>query len=101
MFRLLPSSTRTYKLFPYTTLLRSLAGDAGHRPASAIGRTSYVPSQLLVCGGVEPRGRTPDSGPHHLQRAADSVPDGRRRSEKHTSELQSLMLMSYAVFSLK
>src|SRR3546814_7768645 len=37
----------------------------------------------------------------HQQRQAESMPDGEARSEEHTSELQSLMRISYAVFCLK
>src|SRR3546814_2852342 len=77
MIRRPPRSTRTDTLFPYTTLFRS-AGDA-----------------RLVLAAVAARrgGRRAD--------LARPRPDGRRRSEEHTSELQSLMRISYAVFCLK
>src|SRR3546814_9278080 len=93
MIRRPPRSTRTDTLFPYTTLFRSdrecphpgvvrlLAGQAPRRPAAAARRHRS-------------RGDT----------AADAVrPDRghRARSEEHTSELQSLMRISYAVFCLK
>src|SRR3546814_9140193 len=100
MIRLPPRSTRTDTLFPYTTLVRSAvhlgvpsrrrgAGDQRLRPRGA-GR-SLDGSKCL-------RGRTgrlpePGDGPHPMA--------GKRRSEEHTSELQSLMRISYAVFCLK
>src|SRR3546814_10764526 len=74
MIRRPPRSTRTDTLFPYTTLFRSFAlGLAGidHRQDEII--------HFLVCAFVA----------HHV------------RSEEHTSELQSLMRISYAVFCLK
>src|SRR3546814_9895086 len=87
MIRLPPRSTRTDTLFPYTTLFRS---------------PHAVPTQ---CGG----GRRIHPSPHHTECRPPvrrrpgrlSVGDPRRRSEEHTSELQSLMRISYAVFCLK
>src|SRR3546814_8260035 len=73
MIRRPPRSTRTDTLFPYTTLFRS-----GQRRAGA-----------LAAG---------TRGAAHRGRAAGA--DG-RRSEEHTSELQSLMRISYAGFCLK
>src|SRR3546814_1054908 len=104
----LPRSTRTYTLFPYTTLFRSLlAGSAGGRAAQApqltalgasagsIASLAYDPSDLhgLRRSGALVRGAA-QAGPAH------GLP-ARRRSEEHTSELQSLMRISYAVFCLK
>src|SRR3546814_2419717 len=89
MIRRPPRSTRTDTLLPYTTLFRSgqrgiegLARCRGHRPGHARGR------------GI---------GLEWLRRGLDHdgvavEPD---RSEEHTSELQSLMRISYAVFCLK
>src|SRR3546814_4333650 len=76
MIRRPPRSTRTDTLFPYTTLFRS-AGWGGVPLESA--RAVTTPSQPppAFAGG------------------------GARRSEEHTSELQSLMRISYAVFCLK
>src|SRR3546814_3403946 len=74
MIRRPPRSTRTDTLFPYTTLFRSVAGV-----------------------GVEVRvARTEAS-----RVLADEAAVDRVRSEEHTSELQSLMRISYAVFCLK
>src|SRR3546814_6047885 len=71
MIRLPPRSTRTDTLFPYTTLFRSY----GNQSARAL---------RAVAG---------DGG--------GAAQGGRGRSEEHTSELQSLMRISYAVFCLK
>src|SRR3546814_3959051 len=88
-----PRSTRTDTLFPYTTLFRS-QGTRGRR-RGADRRT------LLVGGG----GRD-DRHHRHLRQGRSRERDRRRphrprRSEEHTSELQSLMRISYAVFCLK
>src|SRR3546814_3708631 len=83
MIRRPPRSTRTDTLFPYTTLFRSDAGAALRRAAAARGAGAGA--------GGEPR--------DPAARRADVEP--RRRSEEHTSELQSLMRISYAVFCLK
>src|SRR3546814_2306594 len=76
MIRRPPRSTRTDTLFPYTTLFRS----SGQPRAVAAGRVRLRRRAGVVrrcdCGGVG-------------------------RSEEHTSELQSLMRISYAVFCLK
>src|SRR3546814_7648138 len=92
MIRRPPRSTRTDTLFPYTTLFRSLM--AADCKAVRIAITRPEPCSEAYHG--------PDclwdvsrSG----QRWSASIP--RRRSEEHTSELQSLMRISYAVFCLK
>src|SRR3546814_5256384 len=74
MIRRPPRSTRTDTLFPYTTLFRSSLRSA------------------LVCQGSDPR-RSRQTASHEHRRNP--------RSEEHTSELQSLMRISYAVFCLK
>src|SRR3546814_9129788 len=92
MIRRPPRSTRTDTLFPYTTLFRSA------------GRMAAVDRDLRTGSG-----RSRIGGPvARLHRAAAGeaavVPGGRPdavRSEEHTSELQSLMRISYAVFCLK
>src|SRR3546814_8039106 len=79
MIRRPPRSTRTDTLFPYTTLFRSADG-----PSKAGGATGGGGS----CSAAMPelRGRMTSTGVG--------------RSEEHTSELQSLMRISYAVFCL-
>src|SRR3546814_5815899 len=94
MIRRPPRSTRTDTLFPYTTLFRSPAASppTGRRQGSrrrpgSISRRSA------------PKGRR-----RRRRRRPVRVPEGRNRhgrSEEHTSELQSLMRISYAVFCLK
>src|SRR3546814_3454590 len=90
MIRRPPRSTRTDTLFPYTTLVRS-RGHAGRGGASM---------QQLQDVVVERQAHQP--GEH---RQPDVLPGDHRpfaqRSEEHTSELQSLMRISYAVFCLK
>src|SRR3546814_2927595 len=96
MIRRPPRSTRTDTLFPYTTLFRS-------HPAHAV---IVADHDLVALIGI--RG---GSGELLLERGGDRVaiveqrriplPAGDVRSEEHTSELQSLMRISYAVFCLK
>src|SRR3546814_14762061 len=95
MIRRPPRSTRTDTLFPYTTLFRSA------RPAPAGPRHPGCGLQLV-------RGRQAHAAHHQVQPAfagpspGPAGPDHRAgRSEEHTSELQSLMRISYAVFCLK
>src|SRR3546814_3363112 len=87
MIRRPPRSTRTATLFPYTTLFRSLrAGPAQPHPGS--GRAD--PRQHRA----RDRRRRRPLAPRRARRRPD-------RSEEHTSELQSLIRISYAVFCLK
>src|SRR3546814_4113448 len=101
MIRRPPRSTRTDTLFPYTTLFRSLplrgergvdvlvklargiVGDVEHLDRAAVRR--LVSRCLGTAAGQRDDGKRPD----------------RDRSEEHTSELQSLMRISYAVFCFK
>src|SRR3546814_3041982 len=88
MIRRPPRSTRTDTLFPYTTLFRS-----GTDPCQLpLARHSQMPRshQLALPGRLLIPGRV-----HCLTERS------RARSEEHTSELQSLMRISYAVFCLK
>src|SRR3546814_20828317 len=85
-----PRSTRTDTLFPYTTLFRSA-------PSGGIRRAGHGPILRGRRGGPDRRCTAAVSS-----RASTSHPSSaRRRSEEHTSELQSLMRNSYAVFCLK
>src|SRR3546814_10860331 len=97
MIRRPPRYTRTYTLFPYTTLFRSKAWPCA-------GFTEWVASCNLKSHVVKRRGG--EQGDEILGPADDVVVahDGVElfpRSEEHTSELQSLMRISYAVFCLK
>src|SRR3546814_6303836 len=86
--RLPPRSTRTDTLFPYTTLFRSPSTIS---PGVSPDRTSIAetPSPQIAVEANQDCDRPPGSL-HSL----------RPRSEEHTSELQSLMRISYAVFCL-
>src|SRR3546814_3208999 len=87
MIRLPPRSTRTDTLFPYTTLFRSRCGAGGRPGAGAAGAVATAPDDR----------RAGRACPCPCGRGAR----GGDRSEEHTSELQSLMRISYAVFCLK
>src|SRR3546814_10753938 len=85
MIRRPPRSTRTDTLFPYTTLFRSCRRPSG---GGAAPRSRGRGLSLYVAQG--------ESGRNPADRGSPE-----RRSEEHTSELQSLMRSSYAVFCLK
>src|SRR3546814_7563217 len=99
MIRRPPRSTRTDTLFPYTTLFRS----RGWRPFTFMyeGQAS-VPLQDATIISLPHRGRRservqrPGTGARSSSNARPTA-----RSEEHTSELQSLMRISYAVFCLQ
>src|SRR3546814_11829409 len=82
MIRRPPRSTRTDTLFPYTTLFRSQYGGVG---GTRIEPDIQGVAVFFVMGGF----------------VAQQFGRIQRRSEEHTSELQSLMRISYAVFCLK
>src|SRR3546814_4744748 len=86
MIRRPPRSTRTDTLFPYTTLFRSYRSKSAFNVA---GRLTVI--LAASCFG---------SGPMRSF-VAIALPVDKKRSEEHTSELQSLMRISYAVFCLK
>src|SRR3546814_8924702 len=93
MIRRPPRSTRTDTLFPYTTLFRS-----HYRPVLG----TLIPKMTLDRDLIR-RVRSMDE--HDLRRllifARGLLVSRHGRSEEHTSELQSLMRSSYAVFCLK
>src|SRR3546814_10746914 len=100
MIRLPPRSTPTDTLFPDTTLLRS-------RPRASIDRATRtrvaicVPRVTFWISTIEPFECMRISHPYAKQRRALVTHRHVSRSEEHTSELQSLMRISYAVFCLK
>src|SRR3546814_3041889 len=91
MIRRPPRSTRTDTLFPYTTLFRSEEANDPRCIAAFLARGLRDRGE----GGVLVLGH-PESRRHRLEGRG-----GGARSEEHTSELQSLMRISYAVFCLK
>src|SRR3546814_8812266 len=120
MIRRQPSSAHTYTLFPYTTLYRSLIDE----PAAVLTYTadwlSYHPAPPLYVGFVQYTNgarimmEVVDVGPEGIEvgtplkltyriKERDRTRGYNRyfRSEEHTSELQSLMRISYDVFCLK
>src|SRR3546814_9417960 len=95
MIRRPPRSTRTDTLFPYTTLFRSVRRRLGAGTGLRYRRGDAQRLRDLT-GTVHARYGTHDRGSFAAHRR--SAP---WRSEEHTSELQSLMRISYAVFCLK
>src|SRR3546814_3202661 len=97
-----PRSTRTDTLSPYTTLFRSLGADRPRpgRAGAADGGRKGLARRLPRAGArdVGPAGRYGDD---RLVEKRDAADFGVTRSEEHTSELQSLMRISYAVFCLQ
>src|SRR3546814_10376793 len=95
MIRLPPRATRTDTLFPYTTLFRS---EQARRAHGAFGADWPAPSASPgEAGMAAPPVTTLTLAPVRRR----SVLSTTTRSEEHTSELQSLMRISYAVFCLK
>src|SRR3546814_2600284 len=119
MIRRPPRSTRTDTLFPYTTLFRA----ARSRAAGAVDVSRFAVGKGAPAAGKARRGgahRHAGQRDRRRRRAAlrrthrrahravgrgrggvKACARARRRSEEHTSELQSLMRISYAVFCLK
>src|SRR3546814_2534040 len=92
MIRRPPRSTRTDTLFPYTTLFRSSKLTSKQRPPR-----SFVREVLACCSTAS---RKAPIAPFLTWRVTVTT-NVAVRSEEHTSELQSLMRISYAVFCLK
>src|SRR3546814_2300139 len=115
MIRHPPRSTRTDTLFPYTTLFRSIrpgetfayrftlkqAGTYWYHGHSSLQEAKGVYGAIVI----EPDGPDPVAADRDyvllLSDWSDEDPHAIVRSEEHTSELQSLMRISYAVFCLK
>src|SRR3546814_2174118 len=96
MIRRPPRSTRTDTLFPYTTLFRSQPDDP--RMLQALYETLRRSGDRDQARGVFEAALATSPQVAALWQARLAVED---RSEEHTSELQSLMRISYAVFCLK
>src|SRR3546814_1609338 len=99
MIRRPPRSTRTDTLFPYTTLFRSARRQAPGRLAGVLDRFPLDPADHPGADAqLQSRLRLPRCAAGSARRRSRA---GEGRSEEHTSELQSLMRISYAVFCLK
>src|SRR3546814_7888749 len=99
MIRRPPRSTRTYTLFPYTTLFRSQPPVTQLRQLELHPVTAFNPAP----GIGRKRGCVDENVPGAVIGRDEPIATGlvEPRSEEHTSELQSLMRISYAVFCLK
>src|SRR3546814_6517272 len=98
MIRRPPRSTRTDTLFPYTTLFRSIGKRLGlDEPRQLLQPSPFDWQQQALC--YLPRGLPEPNVRGYGTALIDAVRPV--RSEEHTSELQSLMRISYAVFCLK
>src|SRR3546814_3200384 len=84
-----PRSTRTDTLFPYPTLFRSIIGDQRRNADAQV----HIKAVLQLAGGA---GQSLANSRSSLAKIWSPA-----RSEERTSELQSLMRISYAVFCLK
>src|SRR3546814_7864953 len=95
MIRRPPRSTRTDTLFPYTTLFRSVVARAEQQQQKAKHRRAG----LSAPGEHQSTSSTSTCSPVTRWESAAAM-KGSSRSEEHTSELQALMRISYAVFCL-
>src|SRR3546814_4438159 len=116
MIRRPPRSTRTDTLFPYTTLFRSGGPPVWDEVGIIVTRGCLTPADAARRPNEASAGELSGDVPHRRRcdpdrpgcRAEQHLDGDRRdrlargaRSEEHTSELQSLMRISYAVFCLK
>src|SRR3546814_4506041 len=104
MIRRPPRSTRTDTLVPYPTLFRSRfdEGELSLLNQKILHHTPYVAvADRLPAALTETRWNAIRPNLMTVAEAADWLPVFDGRSEEHTSELQSLMRISYAVFCLK
>src|SRR3546814_4932206 len=98
MIRLPPRSTRTDTLFPYTTLFRSGGGAFFPPPVVNVPVSVYKNKLTVWIKDNHQQGAEVYRSSAVTVTSGNSLPE---RSEEHTSELQSLMRISYAVFCLK
>src|SRR3546814_2100063 len=99
-----PTSTRTDTRFPYTTLFRS--SDHRRRHGLEDEQVNQIGPIGKLAQPIEgPAAEQPRNPVDHAERTQvnqrEEAEDEQLRSEEHTSELQSLMRISYAVFCLK
>src|SRR3546814_8626898 len=102
MIRRHPRSSRTDTLFPYTTLFRS-SRTSERKPTLHLLKSSSRPSDrpFTLLGEREPDPICTRPLPRRSRKGYTYRCRPGARSEEHTSELQSLMRISYAVFCLK
>src|SRR3546814_5502128 len=103
-----PRSTRTDTLFPYTTLFRSMPGDIiganlfnFQTSTFSLTRGPIFTDMLLADETNRTPPKTQAALLEAMQERTVTIDGDTLRSEEHTSELQSLMRISYAVFCLK
>src|SRR3546814_4431832 len=96
-----PRSTRTDPLFPYATLFRSAGLPGASMTAPPAGALEACLALLEKATEGEWEVVQGDEWTTDIGTPEGEYEDGRKRSEEHTSELQSLMRSSYAVFCLK
>src|SRR3546814_5574756 len=96
MIRRPPRSTRTDTLFPYTTLFRSLVELEDNILRLLTKSKGSLLDDLELINTLQASKVTSEDVSEQLRVAEET-----ERSEEHTSELQSLMRISYAVFCLK
>src|SRR3546814_2245466 len=103
MIRRPPRSTPTDTLFPYTTLFRSHPVDRGGAGRAWLSRQDLTEPRLQLRQWHGAGGPAADQSQRRYPRrmAGGNRSAANPRSEEHTSELQSLMRISYAVFCLK
>src|SRR3546814_9505287 len=109
MIRRPPRSTRTDTLFPYTTLFRSQRGKPRLAERLILSDRPALCGRCFITHGKQGRptsqhqqhGKADDPRATTSMRLSHAYPPEQQRSEEHTSELQSLMRISYAVFCLK
>src|SRR3546814_4665669 len=99
MIRRPPRSTRTDTLVPYTTLFRSLCAEA--QPPNSLRAVYLDRLAVRLRDDLHDSQRTRAHHPAGVLAHFGAHVDTASRSEEHTSELQSLMRISYAVFCLK
>src|SRR3546814_4194167 len=97
MIRRPPRATRTDTLFPYTTLFRSACGSLWEQSLLAIAVLQPTEVLYVTTSSRASFAPTRDYSSLTVPTSTHTPP----RSEEHTSELQSLMRISYAVFCLK
>src|SRR3546814_3763215 len=105
MLRRPPRSTRTDTRFPYTALVRSRLRHVRYRQDAGQDRRIDPRRRRRVAETQKGIGRKEELGDRArragVELALQIVEVGLRRSEEHTSEIQTLMRISYAVFCLK